>query len=405
MSAIKYWLWLSQACGGRPALRLLEHFGDPQSVFFAERSDYQKVPDLRERDLAGLEKKSLAQASAVASACAERDIRILTVGDAAYPERLRNIYDPPVVLYARGRLPDLDGQAAVAVAGTRRCTPYGIRTAERMGFELGQAGCTVVSGLARGIDTAAARGALRAGGKVIGVLGCGPDVIYPPENGRLYEDVMQSGAILSEYPPGEPPVARHFPARNRIFSGVSVGVVIIEAPERSGALIIASLALEQGRDVFAVPGNVDQPACRGSNALLKEGAIAVTSGRDVAELYADRFPDRIFRRRGPRATFTPTVDADSAAAPPAAPSPEPEEGKKTIDRPENVEYIDLVKMTENMQEDEKRVVLAINTGRLHADEIVRLTGLSATDVMTALTMLEISGTVIQFPGKYFELSI
>ncbi len=410
MSALKYWLWLSRACGSHTARRLLEHFSDPMAVFFAEKGDYRKVSDVKERDLAGLESKSLGWAASVASACAEKGVRILTLSDAAYPERLRNIFDPPVVLYVKGDLPDLDSEAAIAVAGTRRCTPYGVRTAERMGFELGQAGCTVVSGLARGIDTAAARGALRAGGKVIGVLGCGTDVVYPRENGRLYDDVALNGALVTEYAPGEPPAANHFPARNRIFSGLAVGVVIIEAPEGSGALITASRALEQGRDVFAVPGNVDSPACRGSNALLKEGAIAATSGRDVAEMYAHLFPDRIFRKSGRRAVFTslaasaePEQEAE-AITPPGEPEAE-RAAEKTIDRPDGEGYIDLVKMTENMQEDEKRVVLAINTGRLHADEIVRLTGMSATDVMTALTMLEIEGTVSQLPGKYFTLSL
>jgi DNA processing protein len=215
----------------------------------------------------------------------------MTLHDGDYPARLTNIPDPPLVLYIRGRLPALDEEAAVAVVGTRSCTPYGLKAAERIGYELARHGCLVVSGLARGIDSAAAKGTLRAGGRVVGVVGSGLDIVYPPENKKLFDDVAAVGAIVSEYPPGSPAAPRHIPQRNTVMSGLSVGVTVIEAPEKSGALITATHALEQGRDVFAIPGNVDSPACKGSNNLLREGAVLVTTGREIAEEYAALFPD------------------------------------------------------------------------------------------------------------------
>lgn len=195
--------------------------------------------------------------------------------DAAYPGRLKNIYDPPCLLYVKGRLPVFDEELAVAVVGTRDCTPYGVACAEKLGYGLTCGGAVVVSGLAKGIDAAATRGALRAGGVTVGVVGNGLDIRYPYESGYLYEDVAAAGALLSEYPPGARPAKAHFPARNRILSGLSAATLVVEAPERSGALITAGTAMEQGREVFAVPGPIDAPASAGCNRLIQDGARAL----------------------------------------------------------------------------------------------------------------------------------
>ena len=292
MASLKYWVWLSMrpGIGALTLNRLLEWFGSPEQVYFADHKAYADLPGLRKNELEALADKNLLLAKKTMDDCEEHGYRIVTLTDGDYPSRLRNIPDPPLVFYVRGRLPAVDEEAAVAVVGTRSCTPYGIKAAERMGYELARHGCLIISGLARGIDTIAAKGALRAGGRVVGVVGSGLDIVYPPENGALFDDVASLGAIVSEYPPGVPVAGEHFPQRNRLMSGLSVGVVVVEAPLRSGALITASHALEQGRDVYALPGNVDSPACEGSNRLLREGAVLVTTGKEVAEEYTVAFP-------------------------------------------------------------------------------------------------------------------
>ncbi len=220
---------------------------------------------------------------------------ILTMQDAAYPNRLRGIYDPPVLLYGRGALPLFDEEAAIAVVGTRSCTPYGVAVAEEFGYEMAKQGALVVSGMARGIDAAAQRGALRAGGLTAAVLGGGVDVVYPAENRRLYEDIAAVGVLLSEYPPGTEPRSGHFPVRNRIMSGLTLASVVVEAPPRSGALITAHLALDQGRDVFAVPGPITAEASRGCNELIREGAGLASCAWDILGEYEARFPLRLHK--------------------------------------------------------------------------------------------------------------
>ena len=253
---LKYWVWLAELPGLRsqPRLALLRHFGSPENIFFADREELLLAEDVPPAQAELALNRDLSAADRILADCQRLGQRILTLQDAEYPQRLRNIFDPPLVLYVRGRMPAIDEEAAIAVVGTRKCTPYGVASAERLSQELASGGAVVVTGLARGVDTAAARGALRAGGTVVGVTGGGLDVVYPPENGDLYDDVASAGVLLSEYPPGSPPDKTHFPVRNRIMSGLSVAALIVEAPERSGALITARLALDQGRDVYAVPG-------------------------------------------------------------------------------------------------------------------------------------------------------
>ena len=231
MSALKFWVWLTEQnrLGGPARQALLEHFGSPEEVYYAEPGDLLQVEGITADQVQALENKSLDRAQSILEECARKDIFLLTAQDALYPQRLKNIYDPPLLLYGRGSMPLFDEEAAVAVVGTRSCSPYGIRTAERFGFEMSKQGGLVVSGLARGIDAASQLGALRAGGLTAAVLGCGVDVVYPPENDRLYEDVAASGVLLSEYPPGAEPFGWHFPARNRILSGLCLATLVVEA--------------------------------------------------------------------------------------------------------------------------------------------------------------------------------
>ena len=266
MSNLKYWIWLSalRGLGNRNKLELLGRFGTPENLYYADGGQMEDLdPDLRKI----LDRRSLAETDRILGECERLGLRVLTFQDTEYPDRLKNIYDPPLLLYVKGRMPLFDEEVALAMVGTRSCTPYGVASAETLSHRLAKQGALIVSGLARGIDSAAHRGALRAGGLTAAVLGNGHDVTYPAENGPLYADIAAAGVILSEYPPGTRPERQNFPARNRIISGLCLGTIVVEAPARSGALITAETALEQGRDVFAVPGPIDSPSSVGCNRL------------------------------------------------------------------------------------------------------------------------------------------
>jgi len=408
MSRVKYWVWFSQLYQVRPKskARLLEEFSSPEEIFFADRVLFEAVEWLNDRERELLCDKRLENTMAILERCADQGIELLCLADADYPARLANIYDPPCVLYVRGRLPWLDEEAAVAVVGTRGATPYGVKMGRRMGYEICSYGGVVVSGLARGVDTAAAEGALRAGGLCIGVLGTGIDVVYPRENRRLFEDVAATGAILSEYPPGAPVNRMNFPRRNRILSGVSAGVVVIEAPEKSGALITADLASEQGRDLFVVPGNADSASCVGSNRLIQEGAKPVMNGWDVMGDYVSRFPGKVRYEAGlPRPEYP---------EPPTQPDAPEKSGiykyriprrQKEIDKEKHIEYIDLKEQLASLSERQLRLISAMERPGMQVDEIIEKIGLSAREALSELTVLQIKGIVYQQAGKRFSLSV
>jgi len=263
----------------RRLLSLLEQFDDPVEVFRASRHDLLRIEGMTEA--AAVRILNAPELSAEAwQRWSHSNARILTWRDDGYPAPLREIDDFPPLLFVRGSLHERD-RFAVAIVGTRKPTPYGKSVAEQLARELSRYGLTVVSGGARGIDTAAHTGALRAGGRTIAVLGCGVDVAYPPESQSLFNEIATQGAVLSEYPPGTQPDAWRFPARNRIVSGLSLGVLVVEAPNDSGALITATHALEQGKPVFAVPGNIHSGQSAGCHRLIKDGATLVDSVEDI----------------------------------------------------------------------------------------------------------------------------
>ena len=333
--------------------------------------------------------------------CAKGDIFLLTMQDALYPDRLRNIYDPPVLLYGRGRMPLFDEEAAVSVVGTRTCTPYGISAAEELGYQLAKEGAVVVSGLAKGIDGASHRGALRAGGFTAAVLGGGVDVVYPAENRRLYEDIAATGVLLSEYPPGTEPMGSHFPVRNRILSGLSLAVLVVEAPERSGALITANTALEQGRDVFAVPGPIDAPNSRGSNRLIRDGAGLVTCGWDILEGYRSRFPHRL---RPSSENLPPVPEQDSLPAQRAEESSTAKPEKK--ETPPALPVLDLTADTAGLTDDQIRILQVLTTDApLLTDDVAERADLPIRRVLSALTVLEIDGYATQHGARRFVRTV
>ena len=390
MSALKYWLWLAGLPGlsNQTRLALLRHFPTPEDVYYAEAEEVLLTEGITREQAALLADKDCARADQILADCQRLDLDILTIQDAGYPNRLRNIYDPPCLLYVRGRLPAFDDEAAVAVVGTRSCTPYGISCAEKLGYGLAAGGAVVVSGLARGVDSAALRGALRGGGAVTAVLGNGLDVIYPPENQYLYEDVAAAGALVSEYPPGTSPEAKHFPVRNRIMSGLCLATLVVEAPARSGALITAGTALEQGRDVFAVPGPIDAPASVGCNRLIRDGAGLVSDAWDILREYEARFPDKL-RREG--AQESPAVLGYQARQ-----KTEPKPVPPSVSLSQN-EY--------SLTDDQIRLLQALTEEPMLVDDLIELTGIPTRRVLSALTVLEIEHLVTQHSGKRYARAV
>ena len=407
MQSLKYWVWLASVSGASAitANRLLSHFESPENVFSADEKQCRGVEELKLNKSFFLFKDRLSEADKILEDCAKSGISVITMHDGLYPERLRNIYDPPPVLYVKGRLPDIDESPVVAIVGTRNCTAYGIKAAESISSGLAESGLIVSTGLARGVDSAAVRGALRGGGSVIGVVGSGLFVVYPPENRDLFDEVVRSGAIISEYPPRARVSKAYFPARNRIISGVSVGVAVIEAPKGSGALITASRALEQGRDVFSLPGNVDARSCEGSNLLLREGAIAMLSAQDVISEYIDLFPDKITRAKPANQKLRRGKAAEKECAVPSVSKPQrPVPDKKEIDNITEVEYIDFDEIIGALEDDEKIVAEKIYADTVHIDTIILQSGLTPQRVLTAITMLEIKGYVVGSSGKFYSLA-
>ena len=277
-----HWLALKMVpgLGDRTCGRLLDRFRTPQAVFRASRTDLEAA------GASGAAAQSIASGVTFDDAVAQQEKMIaagavlITIGDPRYPQMLRDIFDPPIVLFARGRV-ELLQPVAAGVVGTRRPTPYGLAVAERLSADLAHAGLTIVSGMARGIDTAAHRGVLAAGGDTVAVLGCGVDVVYPSENRKLAAEIADRGLIVSEFPMGTTAFPQNFPIRNRIISGISVGVLVVEGAQYSGSAITARLALDQGREVFAVPGNITSKSSWGPNLLIKQGAKLVQDWNDV----------------------------------------------------------------------------------------------------------------------------
>ncbi|MGI6025699.1 MAG: DNA-processing protein DprA [Candidatus Scatomorpha sp.] len=407
MSELKYWLWLSSLTGVRSRTKrlLLERYGGVREVYFAPRGDYAALIGLTEQECSALENKSFDRAHEIMRSCEELGVDIKTIQDADYPRRLAAIYDPPAVLYVRGRLPVVDEKAAIAVVGTRRASPYGLKMAARLGYEITRCGGLVISGLTTGVDVTAAQGALMAGGSCIGVLGSPIDDLG--WGGETAKDVAAVGAVISEHPPGSKRYPGYFRTRNRITAGLSVAAVVVEAPRKSGALLFADEAASQGKEVFAVPANADCENAAGGLALIMDGAVPVTSGWDVLCGFAGRFSglhDPGQARKLPE-SYTGAITAAAAASLPPEEPEKPPAGQKDVDKPQGVEYIDLRKQLEGLTEAQLAIVTALERPSTHIDDVIERTGLPAQEVLSELTMLQISGLVRQEPGKRFTLNI
>ncbi|MGA2856105.1 MAG: DNA-processing protein DprA [Candidatus Sulfotelmatobacter sp.] len=367
-------LALTPGLGPTKSRKLVEHFGTPEAVFRASLTELEAtgIQAVSAQSLATGKSAELAREELARAAAA--GVTVISMDDPAYPPRLKEIYDPPLTLYVRGSLEVLT-MPGVAMVGTRHPTPYGSGMAERLACDLATHGLVIISGMARGVDTASHRGAIAAKGKTLAVFGTGVDVIYPKENSRLSEQILAlGGAHISEFPLGTFAAPQNFPIRNRILSGMSVGVLVVEAAEYSGTRITARCALEQNRDVFAVPGNVTNKNSWGPNTLIKQGAKLVATWEDVWE----ELPTEV------RLALTPATSPESPGASSASLFPD-----------------------EGLPPHEKRILSLLKADETtHIDELVeRLeTEMSSSEIFAALFELELAGKIRQMPGKNFVKS-
>jgi DNA processing protein len=370
----KYWIWLNRisGIGARRFIKLIECYESPRRLFDADGRELEHAErilgdKLYEQLQASKSEESLKKAEEILKT---PGLQVHTLLCPGYPDILKTIYDPPPVLYCMGQALRTD-LPTIAVVGSRRSSEYGRMSAKKVAFELAQAGAAVVSGMARGIDSMAHRGALEAeNGYTIAVLGCGVDYIYPPENAGLYKSILQRGTVISEYPPGTNPSPGNFPARNRIISGLSYGTLVIEAGLKSGAIITVDCALEQGREVYALPGNVNSPFSQGTNKLLKEGAKMVTSVDDILEdlsmaISLQKYPNR-------------AINSDSGG------------DNEQLNRQGPV--LDLF---------ETLVYNALHDGEKGLEDLIQITQMEPGQLNGVLTLMEIKGIIKQLPGKIF----
>ena len=367
-----YWLALAltQGLGPTRIRKLVEHFGSAERVFQASLTELEAtgMPVVSAQSLAT--GKSLELAQQECAKAAECGAKIIALDDPAYPARLKEIYDPPVVLFVRGSV-EVISSPGIAVVGTRHPTPYGLGMAERLSKDLAARGLVIISGMARGVDTASHRGAITVGGKTVAVFGTGIDVMYPKENSRLAEQILSlGGALISEFPVGTFAAPQNFPIRNRIISGMSVGVLVVEAAEYSGTRITARCALEQDRDVYAVPGNVTNKGSWGPNTLIKQGAKLVATWEDVWEELPTDIQDKLDAAR-PESSLPETA----SLFPEDATSPHERKIMRLLKSDESTHIDELVE-------------------RLEAE-------LSSSEIFAALFELELNGKIRQLPGKNF----
>jgi len=365
---MKYWLALNAISGLGPqrARELLRRFGNPEAILNASERSLREVPGVGET----LARKIVTWKEEIniekeLELIEKRNIRVLTIEDSGYPIPLSKIFAPPLILYVKGELLPKD-TAAVAIVGSRRPSIYGKMTAEKLGRELGARGLTIISGMARGIDSAAHKGALSSGGRTIAVFGNGLGIIYPPENKALADEIAMSGAVISEFPMLTTPERGNFPRRNRIISGLSLGVVVVEAARRSGALITADCALEQGKEVFAIPGRVDSPISWGTNNLIQQGAKIVTTSDSIVEELEPLLRNLQQIEGGIR------------------------ELKESASE----------KLTPALGGDEKRLYELLSDAK-DIDTIIAESGFPASKVSSTLITLQIKKLIEEFPGKVF----
>jgi len=350
---------LTQYIGNIRLKVLLDNFGSVKNIFSASKSELMKVEGIDSRIAEAILGVSKSQLEDELRMITQGKIGVITINQSEYPEDLVNIYSPPILLYVKGKLLEQD-RNAVAIVGSRRASYYGLSIAEELAYKLASMGVTIVSGMARGIDTASHRGALKAGGRTIAVLGSGLANIYPPENVKLSERIAKKGAVITEFPMNVAPHKQNFPKRNRIISGLSLGVVVVEAAKRSGSLITADLALEQGREVFAIPGRVKSTTSIGTHNLIKQGAKLVANVEDILE-----------------------------------------ELNLNLSFKENLLEQKNNKQVSILKKEEKKVFSFLTDEPFYLDKLADITNISVSKLSGILLRLQIKGLIKEFPGKRY----
>ena len=430
------WIWFAGRCGvaSTEMIRIYEKFGSINEIYLA---DYDRYIDegVSESLAEKLSDKSLEDAYTTVKYCQDIGAGILTYSDEKYPDSLRALKDPPAVLYYLGELPDLNRSLCVAMVGTRKMSEYGMRAAYKIAYETASAGAIVISGMALGIDSVAASAAIAAKGRTIAVLGCGIDVVYPKEHTRLRDAITEHGAVITEYPPSTEPRGFNFPLRNRIISGLAQGTVVIDADLKSGALITARTAILQGRDLYAVPSNIDSENASGTNSLIRDGAHAVLCGNDIVKNYAYLFRDTLniqrmrnsekcsdfnasvlssfgVRARGERPAFEgASLHAEreqkenAIKQKVAVKSPEPKRAREidtvTETRHDKMGGDDSTKALESLTEKQRKIFEEMPLDKAIPIDYLIKTGFKLGEVISALTVLEIKGLVSSLPGALY----
>lgn len=392
MDNLVYHVWLTLLMGAdnKKTDLLLARFNSAKEVYALSQDDLRYSEYLSSSDIDILFKnRDLSDALNVIEECKRLGIKIVASYMLDYPKRLENIYSPPHILYVGGNIDNLDKELCISIVGTRNCSQYGKKVAYNLGYNLAKSGCIVISGIARGIDTAAISGAVDAGGKTIAVLGNGVNIAYPPENAELIRKVAKNGGVVSEYPPSTAVQKNHFPKRNRIISGLGLGVVIVEAPLKSGALITASYALEQGRDVFVVPGNIDDINSEGSNSLIREGARLVRNAQDILFEYKYFMPSKIIETD--EAIDLEVLNSNSKL--------NANETQSKVVESLNKEF-DFSLLSE---EEEKKIARLLYVRDMTLQEILSASDLSSSKINSTLTIMEVNGIIEKKLNRQYKL--
>lgn len=383
-----YWVWAQNALGITSSVKsdeIVSYFGNAESLYFAGEYEWKISGIFTPGQINKLKTTTLDAAKKIVSDCQRYRIKILTPDDADYPSMLFKLPNLPLALYVRGDLDCLKNKISIAVVGAREASDIGARIARALSASLSRSGAIIVSGAAKGIDSAAHSGALDAGAQTVAVLGCGFGTDYLPENEPLRREIAGHGALVTEYPPLTPAFGRNFPFRNRIISGLSYGTIVIEANEKSGSLRTVGHAIEQGRDIFAVPGDITSSMNMGTNKLLRDGAKPVFNAMDVLEEYAERFPDLLDINK---------IETVLTMQTPSA-KPKTAEKKKPFVKPT---------VSQNISDKAKLICDAFTTDTMQAEELILKTKLSTSDFLTAMTELELLGIIEPLAGKNYRIN-
>lgn len=383
-----YWVWAQNALGISSSVKsdeIISYFGNAESLYFAGEYEWRISGIFTPGQINKLKTTTLDEAKKIVYDCQRYRIKIITPDDADYPSMLFKLPNLPLVLYVRGNLDCLKNKISIAVVGAREASDIGARIARALSASLSRSGAIIVSGAAKGIDSAAHSGALDAGAQTVAVLGCGFGTDYLPENEPLRREIAGHGALVTEYPPLTPAFGRNFPFRNRIISGLSYGTIVIEANEKSGSLRTVGHAIEQGRDIFAVPGDITSSMNMGTNKLLRDGAKPVFNAMDVLEEYAERFPDLLDINK---------IETVLTMQTPSA-KPKTAEKKKPFVKPT---------VSQNISDKAKLICDAFTTDTMQAEELILKTKLSTSDFLTAMTELELLGIIEPLAGKNYRIN-